>query len=117
MSEADPQAGLEDRVESLETGQSRISAKIDELLGIVAGKGKLHEAAEQHEEQHLGRPTTIEEQVRAELAKAERDKAAADAAEGEKSERATIREQLAKLTEAKPQPPQPRRERAMWGKR
>jgi hypothetical protein len=117
MSETDPQAGLEDRVESLETGQSRISAKIDEILGLVSGKAaKVHKAAEQHEETKLGRPSTIAEQVRAELAEAEQDKAAKDAAQQQQTEQQQIREQIAKLTEAKPVQPQPRRQRVMWGK-
>jgi hypothetical protein len=113
----EPQGALEDRVETLETGQSRMSAKLDEILGLVSGKaGKVHAAAEQHEEAKLGRPSTIEEQVRAELAKAEQDKAARAEAEQQKSEAQQIREQIAKLTEAKPVQPQPRRQRVMWGK-
>ena len=106
--------GLEDRVERLESGQSKILSKLDELLGSGS---KAHETAEQHTEQRLDRPSTIEEQVRAELQRAEQEKAKQADAEKDKSERQTIREQLAKLTEAKPQAPQPRRQRVMWGKR
>jgi hypothetical protein len=115
MAETDPAApDLEDRVESLETGQSKILSKLDEILGIG---GRPHKAAEQHEEQHLDRPSSIEEQVRAELARADAERKAAADAEAEKSERQTIREQIAKLTEARPEQPQPRRQRVMWGKR
>jgi hypothetical protein len=110
--DTDPPGGdLTDRVERLETGQTSILAKLDQLLAGAHGK------AEKHEEQVLGRPSSVEEQVRMELER--RDKEAADkaAADKDKAERESIAERLAKLTEAKPQPPQPRRQRAMWGKR
>jgi len=114
MADETPPAELEDRVEHLETGQSKILSKLDELLGTGS---KAHEAAEEHEEKHLDRPSTIEEQVRAELAKADAERAKAKDAEDDKSERATIKETLAKLTEQKPAAPQPRRQRVMWGPR
>jgi hypothetical protein len=114
MAETDPATpDLEDRVESLETGQSKILSKLDEILGI---SGKPHKAAEQREEQHLDRPTTVQEQVRAELARADAERKAQADADAEKSEQQTMRETLAKLTEAKPAQPQPRRQRTMWGK-
>jgi len=114
--ETDPPEGAdhEDRIERLETGQGKILSKLDEILG---SGGKIHAAAEEHEETKLGRPSSIEDQVRAELARADTEKAKAKAAEDDKSERQTIREQLAKLTEARPEQPQPRRQRVMWGKR
>ena len=102
---------LEDRVESLESGQSKILGKLDELLGGV------HEKAEEHTEKRLDRPTEIQEMVRMELERKDREAKEAADKDSEKSERQTIREQLAKLTEAKPVAPQPRRQRIMWGKR
>jgi hypothetical protein len=111
---ADDKPELEDRVERLETGQNRILSKLDELLG---SGGKAHAAAEAHEEKHLDRPTTIEEQVRAELARKDAEAKTAADADAEKSERQTIKDQIAKLTESKPVAPQPRRQRVMWGER
>jgi hypothetical protein len=114
MADDDKPAELEDRVERLESGQGRILSKLDELLGTGS---PAHEAAEEHEETRLGRPSSIEEQVRAELQRAEDEKRKAADAESEKSERQTIRDTLARLTETKPEQPQPRRQAVMWGKR
>ena len=107
----DEPAPGEDRIDRLER-------KLDELL---AGG---HAAAEQHEETRLGRPTEVQEMVRMELEKAEAEKAAAakrdaarDAAEAEQRTLAQTVANLAKLTEQKPEQPQPRRQRVMWGKR
>jgi hypothetical protein len=105
---------MADEPADTETRLDRLERKLDELL---AGRTPAHAKAEAHEEQHLDRPSTIEEQVRAELARAEQEKAKADADEQAKSEQQTIREQLAKLTESKPVAPQPRRQRVMWGPR
>jgi uncharacterized protein YjcR len=114
MTETSDASSVEDRVERLEDGQSRILGKLDELLGTG------HAKAEQHTEQRLDRPSTIEEQVRSELAKAEAEKSAAAKADAEKAEHMSVAEQVAelraKLTEQKPQRPQPKRERVMWGK-
>jgi len=111
---ADEETQLEDRVERLEAGQSSIIAKLDQLLG--AGT-VTHAQAEADTERRLDRPSTIKEQVAMELAKAEAEKKKQADADEEKSERQTMKEQLAKLTESKPLPPQPRRQRAMWGPR
>jgi len=108
---------LEDRVESLETGQGKISSKLDELISMLGTGSKAHAAAEAHEEKHLDRPSTIEEQVRAELERAEAEKAKAAEGEAQKSEWQQMKDNVAKLTEAKPVAPQPRRQRVMWGPR
>jgi hypothetical protein len=102
---------LEGRVEHLETGLSKITGKLDELL--TGG----HRAAEQHEGDKLDRPTEVQEQVRAELERAKAEESAAAKAEGEKAEKQTMAQRLAKLEERPPVQPQPRRQRAMWGKR
>lgn len=108
---------LEDRVERLETSTGKIESKLDELLGMFKTGGKAQVAAAEHEERKLDRPSAVEEQVRAELARAEQEAKAKADAESEKSERQTIREQLARLTETKPVAPQPRRQKIMWGPR
>ena len=103
-----------ERIQSLDDiaeRQSRLEAKLDQLLGGV------HEKAEKHTEKRLDRPTEIQEMVRMELERKDREAKEAADKDSEKSERQTIREQLAKLTEAKPVAPQPRRQRIMWGKR
>jgi hypothetical protein len=105
--------GLADRVEHLESGQDRILSRLDELLGT----GGIHKKAAAAEERRLDRPATIEEQVRMELERKEREDGERKDRESEKSERQSMRETLAKLTEAKPEQPQPRRQRVMWGKR
>jgi hypothetical protein len=108
-------AGLEDRVESLESGQSKILSKLDELLG----SGTRREPGA--EDETSGRPASVEEQVRMELERKEREAADKAAKDAEGEERKTLREQLAevraKMAERPPQQPQPRRERVMWGKR
>jgi archaellum component FlaC len=108
---------LETRVGDLETKQDTMSGKLDQILGILSSGSKTHEAAEQHEEQHLDRPTSVMEQVRAELARAKQEDADEAAAAQEKSELEDLKERVKGLGETRPQSPQPRRERAMWGKR
>jgi len=112
LSETAPEGGtLEDRVERLEGGQNRILSKLDELIGGV------HQRAEAGTEQRLGRPSTVEEQVQAELAR--RDKEAAEKASRDEqaSEVKTLRQRIAELAEKPPEQPQPRRQRVMWGGR
>ncbi len=106
-----PQGDLPDRVDRLEDGQSKILAKLDELIGGAHGK------ASEHTEDKLGRPSAIEDQVRAELERRDREAADKAAAAADKSEREAIKEAVAKLTEAPPRQPQPRRQRLMWGAR
>lgn len=104
---------LDARVDRLETGQDTLSQKIDQILGIVKGPGRPN--AEGSSET-AGRPD-IESQVRAELERAERERAAQQAADDEKNERETLKQQLAKLQETAPVAPQPRSQRMMWGPR
>jgi hypothetical protein len=106
-----PEGDLGDRVDRLETGQGQIMAKLDQLIGGA------HSKAEQHQEDKLGRPSTMEDMVRAELARKDQETAAKAEKDADKSERQTIKETLARLTEAKPVQPQPRRQRVMWGGR
>jgi peptidoglycan hydrolase CwlO-like protein len=95
-------AGVEDHLK-------KVDARLDELLA------SLHSRTEKHQESKLDRPSSVQEQVQAELARAEREGAASRAAEEQKTERQQIREQLAKLSETPPAQPQPRRQRIMWG--
>jgi hypothetical protein len=105
---------MPDEPADTETRLDRLERKLDELL---AGENPGHATAQAHEERHLDRPSSIEEQVRMELAKAEREQQAAAEKDAEKSERQQIKDNLAKMMEQKPAPPQPRRQRVMWGPR
>jgi hypothetical protein len=101
---SDEPAAVEDRMDRLER-------KLDELLS--AG----HAKAASHEETKLGRPTEVQDMVRMELEKAQAEKDAAAEKDAEKTERQSIAQRLAALTEQRPEAPQPRRQRLMWGKR
>jgi hypothetical protein len=109
----DDEGGLDARVDRLETGQSQIVARLDQLIG-----GKSSSAAgDDDPELPDGRPADVAEQVRAELARAEHERAEQQAKSDREAEHETMKQRLAKLTEVTPAPPQPRRQRAMWGKR
>ena len=113
MSDDSGEAALEQRVDRLETGQSQVLAKLDQILGLRGKDGQ----GDDGETAPGGRPVDVAEQVRLELARAEQEKADAEKAAAEKAEHETLRQRLAKLTEVTPAPPQPRRQRAMWGRR
>jgi hypothetical protein len=92
----------------------RIETKLDELLSKLGSS----QQAEADERTRLDRPSTVEEQVRAELERAKQEEAAAASAESEKSQLQQMQEQLAKLLETPPDvPPPPRRTRITWGGR
>src|SRR5271170_6653740 len=115
MADEPAEAELDARVDRLESGQGRIERMLEQLTGSV------HASAEEHTEERLGKPTTIEEMVRRELeAKEAKAKEKADK-DADATDRKTMREQMAelraKLTEERPVQPQPRRQRVMWGKR
>ena len=106
---------LDARVTDLEGKQTSMNSKLDELLALVrGGRDKAHDESTEVVESRLDRGTSIQEQVRAELARAEQDKASKKADEDEKE---TLRARLAKLEETHPEPPQPRRQKVMWGPR
>ena len=102
-------SGEADRLAAVEDKLDRLAAAVARL---VPGS---HREAEQRTEDRLDRPSTVEEQVRAELAKRDRQAAEQKAADEAKSERESIREQLAKLQETAPAPPERRATRFMWG--
>jgi hypothetical protein len=106
-----PEGDLTDRVERLETGQTSILGKLDQLLAGAHGK------AEEHEEAKLGRPTSVADQVQAELDRRDAEAAAKATADADRAERQTLAQRLAKLAEAPPVRPEPRRQRYMWGRR
>lgn len=118
MADEDPEV---DRIQSIDSLAERVDkheSKLDQILSMLSGGGR--PASGKPADDSLtpaGRPPSIAEQVRAELARAkEEDKRQADA-EASKTEAEQLRERLAKLEETKPDPPQPRRQRVMWGSR
>lgn len=97
---------------------AQLAEKVDRLAALLTPS---HGAAEQHTNGVLGRPTTVEEQVAAELKK-QRDADAKAAAEAErdgtiKKTAAELAEIKAKLKESPPVQPQRLVERIMYGKR
>ena len=122
-SEADEEAGqandqLSHRVNELESGQSAISAKVDQILGLLGkDKDKVHGAAEQHTEAKLDRPSNVADEIRQQLD--ERDRKTREDAEKQAagSELAELRAKVAELTEKPPEPMPRRIEKIMWGAR
>jgi len=113
-----------DRIQDIDQLAGRVdslSGKVDQILSVLGkftgGPPVSRETAAQQTEDRLDRPSSVAEQVRAELAKAEQQRASDQAAADDRSEREQIRARVAKLEETRPEPPQPRRQRVMWGPR
>jgi hypothetical protein len=103
--------GLDARVSSLETGQQSLSEKVDQILGIVSGKGG---EAETRAEETAGGAPNIAHEIRQQLE--ERDaKARAAADEQAKTDRLAAAE--AKIAELAEKPPEamPRRVEKIMG--
>lgn len=108
-------------IDSLAERQSRTESKLDEILGMLTGgarpRGQSQRREADGDDSEAGRPGSVAEQVRAELARARaQEKADADAA-AKQTETETLKQRLAKLEEKAPEPPQPFRQRLMWGSR
>jgi len=91
-----------------------LSAKVDKLAELVEKilPGS-HDEAQTRTEEHLDRPSTVEEQVRAELARAREEEQRAQADTADKED---VKTRLAKLEETPPAQPVPRRTRMLgWG--
>ena len=89
----------------------RINERLDEILNVIKGGGRSSDASPPGDG---GRPPDVASMVRSELEKAKaEDKAKADA----DTQHQTLEERLKALEERAPEPPQPRHQRALWGKR
>ena len=121
MTSSDPETERIQSIDSLAQRQDKVEGKLDQVLAAIekftGGPPATHQQAERQAEERLDRPSSVAEQVRAELAKAVQDRASRQAADDDKSEREQMRERLAKLEEKQPEPPQPRRQRVMFGPR
>lgn len=110
-SEASPPEGTDH--ERIERVEGKLDSLIETVSKLVPGS---HAEAEQQTEKRLDRGSSVEEQVRAELAKAEREKAAQAAADADKADRETVAQRLARLEETPPAPPRLRRTAFLgWG--
>lgn len=104
--------GEESRIVSLDA----LSAKVDKLAEAVSKilPGS-HAEAERRTESRLDRASSVEEQVRAELARRDREAAEKQDAEAKAREHEDLKATVAKLAERAPQPAERRSTRMMWG--
>ena len=108
--DADPEPGRITSIDSLADKVDRLAALVEK---VIPGS---HAQAQERVEQRLDRPTTVEEQVKAELDKAKREEAERQAAEAKDADDKQLRETVAKLAEKPPEPPVRRATRLLgWG--
>lgn len=108
------QDSADQRIASLEAGQSSLEGKVDKILGIISGQHGTGEGdGGGHDDQPSG-GTNVAEEIRAQL-DARDAKNAADADEKSKSDRLAAAEaKIAELAE-KPPAPMPRRSERIMG--
>lgn len=82
------------------------------LAALVPGS---HAQAQAHTERRLDRPSTVAEQVQAELAKAREKQQREEAEAARASELAGLKQTVAQLAEKPPEPPVRAVTRLMWG--
>jgi hypothetical protein len=105
--EAPTTAELAARVDSLDS-------KLDRIIDLFgAKKDQAHDAAQQHTEERLDRPTSVAEEIRAQLAAQRASDEAAAAGRADADWRKDVNDKLAGLTEQQPEPPQRRVEKLM----
>jgi hypothetical protein len=108
--QGDGEAG---RIHSIEALSERVDRLADAVARIVPGS---RAEAQDRVEARLDRPSSVQEQVRAELERAEQERQRQAADEADKAERQTLRERLAKLEETPPRQPVRRATRLLgWG--
>jgi uncharacterized protein YukE len=95
-----------------------LDSKLDRIIDMFSGKkDQAHAAAQEHTEERLDRPSTIAEEIRAQL-EAQRKAEAADAEKRSHADRlAAVEEKVTGMTEKTPETPPRRIERMMWGAR
>ncbi len=102
----------EARVVSLDEMNSRLS-RLEQLLSkVVPGS---HGDAEKRTEERLDRPSSVAEQVRAELARRDKEQQETAERDAKASEEADLRAKVKALTEKAPAPPERRSTKLMWG--
>ena len=105
-------------IDELEQRVSGVESKLDLILDKLSGtRDHAHADAEQHTEDRLDRPSSIAEQIRAQLA----ERQAADASEAEKrghaDRLAAVEERLSGMAEKPPEDPLRPVTRFIWGGR
>ena len=99
-----------ERLTAVEHAVDRVEQLVSQLVPTS------HAAAQERTEQRLDRGSSVAEQVRAELARAREDDAAAAAADSERDEWRQVQTRLARLEERPPAPPRLARTRLLgWG--
>jgi hypothetical protein len=93
---------LGERVGKLETGQDNLSGKIDEILGILGGRG-----GGEHEDQPSG-ARNVADEIRIQLDERDRKRAADDQARADSDRLGAVEARVSELAE-KPPEPMPRR--------
>ena len=110
---ADPPETDANDHERIERVEGKLDALIDTVNKLLPGS---RAEAEERTGERLDRGSTVEEQVRAELARAKREEAEAAARDKEKAESETVQQRLARLEETPPAPPSLRRTKLLgWG--
>jgi hypothetical protein len=93
-----------------------LAGKLDTILDKLGGaESTAHDAAQQHTEDRLDRPTSMAEEIRAQLEERDRANAAAKQAQDDADWRASVDGRLAGMAEHAPEPPARKIERVMWG--
>jgi hypothetical protein len=91
-----------------------IESKLDLLIDKLGGKkDEAHDAAQQHTEERLDRPSTIAEEIRAQLAKRDADAAKAASEQSHADRLAAVEATVTGMTEQVPEAPQRRVEKLM----
>jgi hypothetical protein len=104
---------LDDRFDAIEAEQAEQKGLIGQVLDAVKGTGPAHAGAQRVVQARLDAPGSVAEEVRAELARRDKDTRDAEIA----AKVGTHDETLAKLTEKQPETPVRRVERIMgWGR-
>jgi hypothetical protein len=92
--------------------QDGLEAKVDKILEVLGkGEGQARAAAQQHTEDRLDRPSTIAEQVRAQLEEAKAREAADAEKRGQADRLAAVEARVSGMAEAPPEAPQRRIEK------
>ena len=105
-------------IDELEQRVSGVESKLDLILDKLSGtRDQAHADAEQHTEDRLDRPSSIAEQIRAQLEET-RAREAAEADKRSSADRlASLEERLSGMAEKPPEDPLRPVTRLMWGSR
>ena len=96
----------------------RVEGALGEIKAMLSGgERKVHAAAADHEAAKLDAPSTVAEEVRAQLEERDRSQAEQSAKQAEGDRLAAVETRMAEMSEQKPEPPIRRVERFMWGAR